>query len=141
MKHVAIATITIPRRPAMRRFATLPPQKRFKADLAEIEVRKALRELVDVTTLAESLSTAGEIIIGVIERAPQSADLIAVAVAKDGAAGARSAVKKIVREQRAAIANALRKVVADVNGDQAAQGARIAEPESVLLWGDLDPAE
>lgn len=116
-------------------------EKRYKADLAEIEVRTKLRELVDVSQLGLAVSTAAETIVAVIERVPQSADIIAAAVGKDGPAGARAALKKIVRQQRVAIADALRKLVADINGDDAARSARIAEPESVLLWGDLDPDE
>lgn len=115
-------------------------EKRYKADLAEIEVRTKLRELVDVSQLGLAVSTAAETIVAVIERVPQSADIIAAAVGKDGPAGARAALKKIVRQQRIAIADALRKLVADINGDDA-RSARIAEPESVLLWGDLDPDE
>ena len=116
-------------------------EKRYRADLAEIAVKKELRELVDVTSLAAAVAQAGETIVGVIERGPQMADAIATAVARDGAAGARAHMKQQVRANRAAIADALRKMVADIGGDDAAKAMRLAGDAGTMLWGDLDPAE
>lgn len=116
-------------------------EKRFRADLAEIAVKEKLRELVDVTSLAAAVAQAGEVILAVLERAPQQADAIATAVARDGAAGVRTHLKAQVRVQRSAIADALRKMVADISGDDAAKAVRFAADAGTVLWGDLDPAE
>jgi DNA-binding MarR family transcriptional regulator len=113
-------------------------EKKYRADLAEIEVRQRLGELVPVAKLADDVAKCAEAIVAAIERLPHGADECATAVAREGAAGARAYLKKSARATRVAIVAALQKLVADTQGkDDAA--LPIDEPV-IMLWGDLDPA-
>lgn len=114
-------------------------EKKYRADLAEIEVRQKLGELVPVAKLADDVAKCAEAIVAVIERLPQGAEECAAGVAKEGAAGARAYLKKAARATRVAMVAALTKLVADTQGKDDA--APLIDEPVTLLWGDLDPAE
>lgn len=113
-------------------------EKKYRADLAELEVRQRLGELVPVADLAQAVAQCAEAIVAAVERLPQQANDVAAAVARDGHAGARSILKKSARALRSAIAEALQNLVVTVKGTDAAATAIDAE-QPVTLWGDLDP--
>lgn len=97
----------------------------FDADLKEIELKEKLGALIPVADVQEAQQRAAEAIVRIVERLPTFAEEIAVAVGKDGANGARATLKKIRRDLRQAIADALT-AVADA-ADAAAEATRATE--------------
>jgi DNA-binding IscR family transcriptional regulator len=79
----------------------------FEADLKQIELGRALGELVPIADVEEAQQRSAEAIVRVLDRLPNYGDEIAAAVGKDGPAGARSKLKEITRLLRAAVAEAL----------------------------------
>lgn len=78
----------------------------------ELELARIQGELVRLDRLAEAVETAGNEMATVIDRLPNAADDLSVALTRDGAVGLRKALVKLARELRRDLATVLAAVAA-----------------------------
>lgn len=99
----------------------------YKADLAEIELKRKRGEVRDTREIVEAMTRCAEAIVKAIDRIPSRADEIAAAVARDGEQGARSALKTIARELRETLAREMRLLEGegDADADDEAMGEEV----------------
>jgi DNA-binding transcriptional ArsR family regulator len=101
----------IPPAPAPARDRTYTEQltrkATYDADLRELEIKRARGELVEIADVQEAMSRCAEILVREIGQLSARADDVAAAVAVNGATGAREVLRKIERELRASLANAM----------------------------------
>jgi len=97
------------------------------ADLLEIQLSRLQGELVRISDFSAGATMRGETLARVIDRLADRAEDLAVVVAKDGAAGLRSALRGVARELRSALADAFA-ALAEAPGPVAGETAE-AEPE------------
>jgi len=82
----------------------------YQAELSRLDLDERLKKLLPVEGVVSAISTCAEGIIRAIEQLPTRADELAAAVGKDGAQGARVALKAIARDVRVAIDREMRKL-------------------------------
>lgn len=82
----------------------------YQADLAQIELRTKLGELVPVAALEQAAVDCGEVLVRVIDQIATRADEVAAAVAKEGVPGARAVLKAIARDLRSRAAEEFAKL-------------------------------
>lgn len=80
-------------------------------DRANIQRREELRSLVRADILVDALEYCGRDIAKIIDRLPNKADDLALAVSKDGAHGLRVALKNLSAEMRTEIATSFDKLI------------------------------
>jgi hypothetical protein len=102
----ATSDTAAPAQPGYRDAQTRKTQ--FEADLRELELRQKLGELVPLADVKEADEQIAAIIVRVLERKLTRVDELAAAVGQNGAQGCRAKLKEIIREERLAIADALR---------------------------------
>lgn len=78
-----------------------------QARRAELELQASEGKYVPVEALQDATDRLCETIVEIVDRLPQAADDLAAAVAHDGVAGLRKALKKLSLEFRTEIADAL----------------------------------
>lgn len=78
-----------------------------QARRAELELQASEGKYVPVEALQDATDRLSETIVEIVDRLPQAADDLAAAVAHDGVAGLRKALKKLSLEFRTEIADAL----------------------------------
>jgi hypothetical protein len=111
-------------------------EKMLAADLKELELRRQLGDVVEITGLADLAGSIAELIVAAIDRLPIAAEEMAAAVGRDGVPGARAQYKRDARALRATIAEHMRKLLTI-----SPAAAQVMPTGAVALWGDLDPAE
>lgn len=79
----------------------------YKAELARLDLEERQGRIVSVDVVRAAAMRAGEEIVRVLERLPQAADELAVALTKEGSHGVRLALKRIGLSLRNDIAAAL----------------------------------
>lgn len=82
----------------------------YAADLKFLELEEKLGRVVPVGDAQDVANGVGEALVKAIDRLPSHAEMIAGAVNRDGAAGARGALKDIARELRQSCSAALTKL-------------------------------
>lgn len=82
------------------------------ATRAELRLREEQGQVVHTDKLADALAQCGERIVRAVDRLMAAVDDMAVAVAKDGVAGLRGEMKKLVHRTRSDIADALADIAA-----------------------------
>ena len=100
-----------PASPALRDHQARAAQ--YTADLKFLDLEERLGRLVPVAEVKEASTKLGETVVRVIERLPTFAETVAAAAIKDGAQGARGALKEIARQLRTEIAEAMSVAAAD----------------------------
>lgn len=100
----------------------------YKAELARLELEERQGKIVSVDIVRAAALRAGEEIVRVLDRLPQAADELAVALTKEGPHGVRLALKRIVLAMRADIDAALGAATAE--SLRAAPRAGAAAPEA-----------
>lgn len=85
----------------------------YKAELARLELEERQGKTVSVDVVRAAALQAGEEIVRVLERLPQVADELAIALTKEGSHGVRLALKRVGLSMRAEIAAALAAVTAE----------------------------
>lgn len=78
-----------------------------EAERAKLKLEAEQRLYVRVEELESALGAAAEAIIDIVDRLPQASDDLAAAVARDGVAGLRNALKRMAVDYRTEIADAL----------------------------------
>lgn len=78
-----------------------------EAERAKLKLEAEQKLYVKVDELEAAVDALGEAIVEIVDRLPQRADDLAVAVARDGVSGLRSVLKKIAHEWRVEIADAM----------------------------------
>lgn len=78
-----------------------------EAERAKLKLEAEQKLYVKVEDLESAVDAIGEAIVEIVDRLPQSADDFAAAVARDGVAGLRTALKKMAHEWRTEIADAM----------------------------------
>ena len=92
----------------------------YDADLKQLDLEERLGKLIPVEEVEQAMTTCAETMVRGIEQLPGRADDLAAAVARDGAAGARAALKVIARELRESLARALTLRVGECQAEEAA---------------------
>lgn len=85
----------------------LTRKARYDADLREMEVRRKRGELLPVDEVRVAMERCAERIVRKLDQLPGRADDIAAAVADGGSAKAREVMKRIVREMRIDLVEAM----------------------------------
>lgn len=85
----------------------------YKAELLRLELQEKEGKIVSVEIVRAAAAHAGEEIVRIIERLPQAADDLAVALTKEGAHGVRLALKRVGLAMRTDIATALAEATAE----------------------------
>lgn len=78
-----------------------------EAERAKLKLEAEQKLYVKVEELEAAVDSIGEAIVEIVDRLPMSADDLAAAVARDGVAGLRTALKKMAHEWRTEIADAM----------------------------------
>ena len=78
-----------------------------EAERAKLKLEAEQKLYVKVEDLEAAVDAIGEAIVEIVDRLPQCADDFAAAVARDGVAGLRTALKKMAHEWRTDIADAM----------------------------------
>lgn len=78
-----------------------------EAERAKLKLEAEQKLYVKVDELEAAVDAIGEAIVEIVDRLPQTADDLAAAVARDGVAGLRTALKKMAHEWRTEIADAM----------------------------------
>ena len=78
----------------------------YSADLAKLDLDERLGRLVEVEAVRLSLETCALELVRVIDQLPARADALAAAVAKEGVAGLRAALRAVARAWRDTLARA-----------------------------------
>lgn len=78
-----------------------------EAERAKLKLEAEQKLYVKVEDLEAAVDAIGESIVEIVDRLPQAADDLAAAVARDGVAGLRTALKKMAHEWRTDIADAM----------------------------------
>jgi len=99
----------------------------YKAELARLDLEERQGKIVSVETVRAAAMRAGEEIVRVLERLPQAADELAVALTKEGSHGVRLALKQIGLSLRNDIAAALSEATTDALRGTPRDGASGAE--------------
>jgi DNA-binding MarR family transcriptional regulator len=89
----------------------------YDADLKKLDLDERLGKLVPVEDVENAMARCGETIVRAVERLSTRADELAAAVAKDGVAGARAAIKAMARDLRETIARALTLAAEEEQGE------------------------
>jgi DNA-binding MarR family transcriptional regulator len=133
-EDVVEAAPDAPAAPAYRDAQTRKTQ--FEADLRELDLRARLGELIEVADLVPAAQECAEAIVAALGRQKTRAAEMAAAVGHDGERGARARYTIDERETRLSIVAAFDRML-----NNFAPGATVAPArETLLLWGDLDPA-
>lgn len=85
----------------------------IEAERSRLQLAAAQGKVVPVDELADALSVAGERIVRAVDLLLNDGDDLAAAVAKEGVAGLRGHLKKIVHRMRGEIADALSAIAAE----------------------------
>lgn len=85
----------------------------YKAELLRLELQEKEGKIVSVEIVRASAVRAGEEIVRIIDRLPQAADDLVVALNKGGAHGVRLALKRIGLAMRRDVADALAQATAE----------------------------
>jgi phage terminase Nu1 subunit (DNA packaging protein) len=93
----------------------------YKADLAELELKRRRAEVIETAEVAAAMARCAEALVRQIDQMPSRADDLAAAVARDGAAGARAALKAVARDLRDQLAREMRLLEAVAAEEPAAQ--------------------
>jgi DNA-binding MarR family transcriptional regulator len=78
----------------------------YGADLKRLDLEERLGRLVEVALVRDNLAACALDLAAVIDALPGHADALAAAVAKDGVAGLRAALRGLARELRETLARA-----------------------------------
>ncbi|MBR1170524.1 hypothetical protein [Bradyrhizobium liaoningense] len=92
----------------------------YRAERARIELEEKRGKLLKVEDVVASMEKCAAVIVRELEVLPNFADEIAAAIAKDGAGGARSVLKRVAREVRTQLEQNMRLAAAadrDVEGE------------------------
>ncbi|WP_439363094.1 hypothetical protein ACNJYD_19905 [Bradyrhizobium sp. DASA03005] len=92
----------------------------YRAERARIELEEKRGKLLKVEDVVASMEKCAAVIVRELEALPNFADEIAAAIAKDGAGGARSVLKRVAREVRTQLEQNMRLAAAadrDVEGE------------------------
>lgn len=92
----------------------------YDADLKQLDLEERLGKLVPIAEVQDAMATCAEKMVRIIEQLPGRADDLAGAVGRDGAPGARAALKKLARELREALARAMAIGSGDAEGEDGA---------------------
>ncbi len=79
----------------------------YDADLKKLELDEKLRKLIPVEEVVLALHRVADVMVRVIDNLPSRADDVALAVAANGEAGARKALKTAAYDWRVALAEAI----------------------------------
>ncbi|WP_342106360.1 helix-turn-helix domain-containing protein [Methylobacterium sp. SI9] len=85
----------------------------YKAELARLDLEERQGKIVHVDAVRACALRAGEEIVRVLERLPQAADDLAVALTREGSHGVRLVLKQTVLTMRRDIADALADAMAE----------------------------
>lgn len=99
----------------------------YKAELARLELEERQGKIVSVDVVRAAALKAGEEIVRVLERLPQAADDLAVALTKEGSHGVRLALKRVGIAMRNDIAAALADASAEALRGAVREGANGAD--------------
>lgn len=99
----------------------------YKAELARLELEERQGKIVSVDIVRAGALRAGEEIVRVLDRLPQVADELAVALTKEGAHGVRLALKRVALAMRTDIDAALAAATAESLRATPQEGASGAE--------------
>jgi hypothetical protein len=80
----------------------------YDADLKKLDLDERLGKILSTDDVADAMSACAEAMVRAIDQISARADDIATAVAKNGSAGARQALKDIARDLRSTLARELR---------------------------------
>lgn len=92
----------------------------YRAERARIELDEKRGKLLKVEDVVASMEKCAAVIVRELEALPNFADEIAAAIAKDGAGGARSVLKRVAREVRTQLEQNMRLAAAadrDLEGE------------------------
>lgn len=85
----------------------------YQADIAKLDLDERLGKLLPVEEVTTAMARCAEALTRAIDQLPSRADDLSAAVAREGALGARTFLKGIARELRAALAKEMRLLEAD----------------------------
>ncbi|WP_440640266.1 hypothetical protein ACSHT2_02675 [Bradyrhizobium sp. PUT101] len=85
----------------------------YRAERARLELEEKRGKLLKVEDVVASMEKCGAVIVRELEALPNFADELVAAIAKDGAGGARSVLKRIGREVRAQLEQNMRLAAAE----------------------------
>ncbi len=85
----------------------------YSADLMRLDLEERTGKLIRVDEVVEALSALGDRLAMTIDMLPEIAEDIAVAVAKDGERGARTALKKAAYDWRVRLADEVKRFTAN----------------------------
>lgn len=80
----------------------------YKADLAEIDLKRRRGEVIETGLVTEAMARCSGAIVKLLDQMPGRADDLAAAVARDGAMGARAALKALAYDMRLALTREMR---------------------------------
>lgn len=92
-------------------------EKRYKAELAEMEVRRRRGELCEVALVGRRAAEASEVLVRAIDHLSTAADDLATAFSRNGVSGLRAALKSKAAEIRTLVADSMSQIV-ESDGDQ-----------------------
>lgn len=107
----------------------------YKAELLRLELQEKEGKIVSVEAVRAAASRAGEEIVRILERLPQAADDLAVALTKEGAHGVRLALKRVGLAMRTDIAAAL----AEATTESLRGAPREGVPSAEMVHGGGEP--
>ena len=90
----------------------------YTADLAEIEVDKRLAQLLPRNDVENGMVAAAAALTRIFNDLPSNAELLASAVVKDGATGARRALRELAFNVRRDMADAMRELAAPTSTNE-----------------------